>query len=322
MKIFTYHINVYIIIFISTAYSQTIDLGDKLLPATEQEISDFYFAKDVLGFPYLYQYDGDEKNILIPTRYQLSSAEEIAFQWYKEGLLAENKRGMTISQAIRENDTLSAPLPCEGFLGYEQLGKENQDPNFDSSSLIAAFYIAAKMGEIDDVLPFLRFSRVYTYKAGAGIRSPITSMHDREHLPLPPEDRLTYFPAAYALFSHPQKTIPLLLKVIPDKTISEDLRLRAASFLNTMNPSLIDDRLYQSCDEEINQKLRLIKEDALLWLDTLNAINDKFKEQDKVHWERYKKRWGIPEDVDIIKLNKENRQKEWEFLRTDFDPNQ
>ncbi|MBN2328804.1 MAG: hypothetical protein JXR73_16815 [Candidatus Omnitrophica bacterium] len=307
-----------LVVFAVPAFSQTFDFHQQSSSPSEQEISDFYFVKDVLGFPYDDRYT--KKNIIavIPSPYQLTPSEKVALKWHKDGLLTDENRRETLNQVIRSNDSALKSMPCEGFLSYSQFGEEHQKKGFDPSSLAAAFYLSAQSGEIGDILPFLRFSQVYTNPQGAGIPSPIASAHDNKETILPPKERLTYFPAAYALFSHSTEVIPLLLKTIQDATAPEDLRLRAAAFLNTMNPNLLNDRLYENCEKEMSPKLRLIKEEVVLWCDALDAITDHDKEQDRRHWDRYKKRWDFPDDVDMIEQRKKDRREAWKFLQVDY----
>ena len=104
-----------------------------------------------------------------------------------------------------------------GSLNYGAF--DYQYPEVDVPFLFAAMVLLAKTGEIEQIEPFLALSRIYfgsmteVYEnppAGFGLQ-PITNDNN-----LTKEQRLSFFPAAKAILTNPEKTKPLLISMIKD----------------------------------------------------------------------------------------------------------
>lgn len=135
-------------------------------------------------------------------------------------------------------------------------------PNLDVDLLFATFVICNKEKMIKNIDVLLEYSPIFI--GPEEIAEPILAPSVRKNGNISIEQRLKQWPAANAILSNPEKSIPLLIQVVKNTKIEEHIRLRASAFLNQLSPDSIKGIL-PSIEEEIAKQITCIQENNLSW---------------------------------------------------------
>ncbi len=208
--------------------------------------------ENLIGFPFDSDTVDEKTQRLIKGTLSsfLHVIEDNIIDLYWSGSLTQEKRTESLNKIIQNNYKKMKHLPLEGIMNLPALS--TQEPEVDITKLFASFMVCGAKGMITDIVPFLEYSRVFVGDdfLALGFRSTVVSWSQVEQepeKPLPPELRLIFWPAANAILKNPDVSLPLMIDAVKDKNLRIDLRLRAASFINTLDSDIINDELLHSC---------------------------------------------------------------------------
>ncbi|MFB3788906.1 MAG: hypothetical protein ACE15F_21305 [bacterium] len=281
-------------------------------------IANWAIIEQVMGFPF--DLDGiDEKNaaLIRGTYSTYLGAMGIAIsRCYEAGDLASGRREEFLEKLIRENYAKMKNLPLQGTMNGQAFA--SKEPEVDTIPLMAVFMICSQFQYIPDIVPFLECANIYvgdTYLA-FGYRGYIAGwsqvITQPDH-PLPPEKRLHFWPAAHAILTNPGISLPLLRDTVIRRDLRNDIRLRAASFINTLDPEYINPEWLSECEESIREQVLCIKEKGLNWryiwrypsIDPCDP-DEEFKQD-----ERLRQLMKLPADVNVRELRKQMEENDW-----------
>jgi len=281
-------------------------------------IANWALIEQVMGFPF--NLDGiDEKNAaLIRGAYStyLGAMEIAVSHCYETGDLASGRREAYVEKLIRDNFAKMKNLPLQGTMNGQALAA--CEPEVDTIQLMAAFMICGKFQYIPDIVPFLECANVYvgdTYLA-FGYRGYIAGWSQvitQPDQPLPPEKRLHFWPAAHAILANPEVSLPLLRDAVLRRELRNDLRLRAAAFINTLDPEYIQPEWLAECEESIREQVLCIKEKDLNWRYSwiYSSIDPCDPDEEFKQDERLRKLMKLPADVNMRVLRKQMEEHDW-----------
>ncbi|MGI6457975.1 MAG: hypothetical protein ACOX5R_20470 [bacterium] len=207
-----------------------------------------------------------------------------------------NEKGL-LNASIRKNTLNSIVEKQRGKNNKEQYALKNlqtlleQNPSIEASDLMASFVIMAKTGELASIDVLLEYATVSIGSTpvinntlsmgGIGFTAPAepAGMSEEEYFEQEKQkeaDSLSLYPAAQAILSNPSVSVPLLMEAVKNREYPEFIRLRAAGFLNTMAPEVLDDDLLSSVqDQNIQAQLKCLKEGDYTWKNIVpNLCND------------------------------------------------
>ncbi len=190
----------------------------------------------------------------------------------ESGIISSEKRGVFLNQVLNVEYEKVKSGKSKGYLtGSLNYGAfVDRYPEINAPLLFASMVLLSKTGEIEQIEPFLALSRIYfgsmteVYEnppAGFGLQ-PITNDNN-----LTKVQRLSFFPAAKAILTNPEKTKPLLISMIKDVNANLLLRLRAAAFLNEMDQAALGKVVAEGLEEEIAAEVLCIMERNVSWRD-------------------------------------------------------
>jgi len=270
--------------------------------------------EQVMGFPF--DLVGiDEKNAaLVRGAYStyLGAMEKAITNVYKEGDLVSGRREAYVEKIIREQYAKMKNLPLQGSLNGHALA--TREPDADTIQLMAAFMICGKFQYIPDIVPFLECANVYVgddYLAFGyrGVMVSWSQVITQPDQPLPPEKRLHFWPAAHALLANPEVSMPLLRDAVLRGDLRDDLRLRAATFIQTLDPECIQPEWLADCDASIREKILCIRDHELKWRDTF--IDPCNQENTIRHQELLRKILKLPADTNMKEVRKQMDEHLW-----------
>jgi hypothetical protein len=212
-----------------------------------------------LGFPF------NDANRLAYNKYSFAIGDQIK-TLQQNGFLSANNRKQVLRDIIDVNWKIMKKLPLEGYLniGYVQ----SEEPESDVCLLFAALVVVSKTGEIENIAPFLEFSKVFFGDAAEASQNPpyISSMANYYvNKDLTEIQRKSFWPASNAILNHATTTIPLLAAAVQDTKLAELLRLRAAAYLREMAPDVLNEEFIGKCEEPIAIKIRCILDKKATW---------------------------------------------------------
>jgi len=212
--------------------------------------------------------------MLSPSTMQIGSRIQ---ELQESGLLQENMQKGILAEIIEKNWHQTRTRPIDGLvnIGAFQFAEEE----VDAPLLLAAFVVSANKGSITQIAPYLEFCNVHFGRASEATPGAV----GMPMLDLPADTQLTkmqrlaFFPAAQAILSFPEASVPLLKKAVMDEELHEILRLRAAFFLKAMNPDLLSEAfISQINDQEVAQKIRCGIDKKAFWRTIHTRICDNF----------------------------------------------
>jgi hypothetical protein len=162
------------------------------------------------------------------------------------GELAVDRRKGLIQRVLNENVHQANSFPMEARINLGAFA--SAEPTIDVYTLFAMMVLAGNTGEIEEIEPFLAFCKINMGDVDSGAMVSF-AMFDRYH-GLTQKQRLSFYPAAHAILSHPEVTKPLLLKAWRDETLPPILRLRAAFFLKEFSPDLINEAFITQIEDD------------------------------------------------------------------------
>ncbi|MBN2326899.1 MAG: hypothetical protein JXR73_07080 [Candidatus Omnitrophica bacterium] len=291
----------------ASLFSATYDISDATSGVNR------VISEKLLGFPFdLTGIDQKTQQLIQGVHSDsLHGVQDEILDLYWSGSLSEGKLSETMKNTIANNFSLIRKLPLEGTMNLAAF--MTQEPQSDIKKLLAAFMICGIVGMIPDIIPFLECSNVCVGDAflALGYRPFISGSSQIEQdpgKPLPPEQRLTFWPASNAILKNPDISLPLLIETVKRTDIRTDIRLRAASFINTLEPDLINDGFIQSCDQELQKQLAAIRENGIKWRHSLKFTDEEFI---KKHNAILRKHLNLPPEVDMKQIRKEMDEHEW-----------
>lgn len=173
-------------------------------------------------------------------------------------LLDESNIKNTLQDIINVNSNRTKKEDwLNSYVNYGAL--QIEEPELELDLLLAAFSIASSKGIITDIEPFLKFSKVYfgsdweAMEVGFVIDSLVELEINKD---LTPEQRQKFWPAADAILSNPNVSIPLLVKAVQNDSMSELLRLRGVGFLLVMDKSKVDEIIIPTVEPQIAKKIQ------------------------------------------------------------------
>jgi hypothetical protein len=272
--------------------------------------------ENLIGFPFDSNTVDEKTQRLINGTFSsyLHVIEDNIIDLYWSGSLTQEKRAESLNKIIQNNHKKMNHLPLEGIMNLSALS--TQEPEIDITKLFASFMVCGAKGLITDIIPFLEYSRVFVGDEflALGFRGAVVSWSQVEQepeKPLPPELRLAFWPVANAILKNPDVSLPLMIDAVKDKNLRIDLRLRAASFINTLDPDIINDELLLSCEKEIQEKLLCIKNDGIKWRHSLAYVQDGNFMFRKNRNEILRKRLHLPENVDMKQIREQMDKSQW-----------
>lgn len=269
----------------------------------------------LFGFPF--DLEGvDEKNARLLRGYSNSNYSGLKsklVKLYKSGGL-ENKNRKDTVRKIFKKAIQEGKYPIEGMTDLNAFHTDN--PSLDVEEIVAGFIVAGKFAEFEDIVPFLEFSQVFYGDdlAAFGHRIMIVSLSQLEldpDQPLAPEQRLNFWPAANAILKNPDASLPLLMEAVQRRDLREDLRLRAVSFINTINGELINEDLLKNCEGSFRAKAYCIKEKNIKWRHPVYNVCKEKTEKDRQKDEMLLKKLNLDKNTDVKALREEMDRYRW-----------
>lgn len=214
------------------------------------QVIDSQILATVFGYPFTN--DIGAPKYFSNTNYK--KIRDILLSLYKEGKLEKDQINSTIDDLY--NNIKNIPIN-QDFSGNDG-ALQNKYPDLDVPKLLSMFILSARSGYIPDFQLYLRISRCNYYIAPNMLTISGTLPTEKQK-EATEDEILACYPAANAIISHPDKTLPLLQAVISDNTISVEIRLRAAAFLSDMKPELLTNEIQKMNDSSYVQNLRTIQ---------------------------------------------------------------
>lgn len=295
-----------IVISLGVSFVATEVSGEKLSSISlEERIALSEKVKQIFGFPF----DREGNSV---ANQNFHPVQEKLMEFCKTGVLEETKRQAVLSKILK-NALERGRFPIEGKSDFNALSTQN--PNIDVIELTAALIAAGRYKDIDDIVPFLEFSQIFYGNINLAFGHPLfilnfAALESQPNQPLPPEKRLTYWPAANALLKNQDVSVPILTTAVNRRDLRKDLRLRAASFLNTINPVLIDEDLLK-VNPDIKDELSCIKDRGIKWRHSIYQLCRNETEKERQRKEILRLKLGLPEDADIKEVQKNIDQDLW-----------
>lgn len=282
---------------------------------TESDVVNDALASKILGFPFNYDDFSGNERIYMKINAEIRQVKEAFLDMYWSGNLEETKRNDYLRDIVQENMKHVKPLKGEVNL----YAFRTQNPNTDPEQLIAVLLLYSRLGGIDDIIAFLELSKLkFGEDASAGAKQYYRTRFSNNRFNFfekgTPEQRLVLWPAANAIIKQPTETVPLLLNAIKDPDLRIDLRYRAATFINTLNPDFLDEDLLNVCDNDFAENIRTLKKYKIKWRENLPAPDREFEayfQEIDVRMKHYMKaRHGV-EIENYFLLKKEEEAAMW-----------
>ncbi|MEW6238308.1 MAG: hypothetical protein AB1656_23230 [Candidatus Omnitrophota bacterium] len=260
--------------------------NSKKMP-TESDIVNQEILKALVGFPIdLSEIDADENaknsNFRSALNHEYSSLSGEILKMYWSGSLVKEKRDAYLQSIFTEEFRKKSHFPIQGFNNLMAVYYRNLD-EIDSLRVLTAIFVSGQLGAIQDIKPYLEYATVFVgdFKLATGMNITYsTSMDMLPDIKLTPSQRIKFWPSACAIFNNTNTAVPKLLDAVKDKNLREDLRLRAAAFINTIDPSVIDQKLLENLEPAMAEKVQCIKKYSLKWRHMLDNVCEDTSERD------------------------------------------
>ncbi|MEW6238307.1 MAG: hypothetical protein AB1656_23225 [Candidatus Omnitrophota bacterium] len=277
----------------------------------ESQIINQEILKTLVGFPIdLSEINADEK--LKERRFKSQNHEyylmtDEILKMYWSGSLVKEKRDTYLQSIFTEEFRKKSHFPIKGIKNLMAVYYRNPD-EIDSLRVLAAIFASGQLGAIQDIKPYLEYATVFVgdSQLATGFLSFVYSidMADIPEVKITPSQRLKYWPSACAIFNNTNAAVPKLLDAVKDKNLREDLRLRSAAFINTIDPSVIDQELLDGLEPAMAEKVQCIKKKSLKWRHMLYNVCEDTSERDKKDEQLHKKSMAIPDGMTVEEARK------------------
>lgn len=271
--------------------------------------------RNVIGFPF--SVDGldakTQKFMKSAHNNELIGIKKEILEAYWNNHLSEENRLGYLRETIQRNYAKAADVTLDDIMNRHALA--SRVPEMNPDELLAAFILSSRTGEIADIIPYLFFSNIYVgddYFAFGypGVMISFSQAESIPDTPLPPEKRLAFWPAANAILKNPSITVPMLIETVKDKNIHRDLRLRAATFLNTIDAKTLRDRIGRE-PADLQKEIQSILDDDIRWRHSLYRIGYFDRHDPVAYYELKRKQMKLPPDADVKTILKEMDQYLW-----------
>ncbi|MBI1389915.1 MAG: hypothetical protein GC154_15855 [bacterium] len=208
------------------------------------------------------------------------------------------------------NDNMPTMREGRSFQGIMNDGAfAKKCPEIQTDLLMAALSLVAHQGHVYNVIPLLRLSNIHIGDSSKALGDPskgisgppsVGSMADihaalspssksPHPAPLSEDDQLALWPAAAAIIHNPTDAKPQLLSVLVDVKHSNEIRLRAASFLNQIDASVLTSDVLDSLDEVTRSKVACITLHNIRWRQLITDPCALYSKELQERWEQFKK---------------------------------
>ncbi len=283
----------------------------------EKQIADYEILKTLIGFPY----DRNGVDKIVEMRLGsiknlengIVSREILAMYW--SGSLVKEKRDDYLSSLLKEEMTKKNRFPIEGMNGL--MAVSSKDPErINPARVLAAILISGCIGSIQQIEPYLEFSTVYIGddSLATGSLPMFSKLWDNTidaYQTIIPDQRLKFWPSAFAILKNQEQSVPKLISALQDKNLREDLRLRAASFLNTIDPNILDQELLESLEPNIATQVQCIKDKLIKWRHSIRNVCKEKTERQKQRERKIREKLNIPDNVSLDELKRQDEKLIW-----------
>ncbi|MGC9328777.1 MAG: hypothetical protein ACP5I1_14170, partial [Candidatus Hinthialibacter sp.] len=121
---------------------------------------------------------------------------------------------------------------------------------------------------------------------------------------------LKFWPASDAIIANAEKTIPKLIDVIKNMDVNKTIRLRAATFLNTMDVNQLQAIMDQEAID-LRSEIQSILDQDIRWRHSLAMIGYFDRHDPTAYYELKRKQMKLPPDADVKIILKEMDECLW-----------
>lgn len=182
---------------------------------------------------------------------------------YQSGRMKDDRRADTLDEILQKCMSQESPQ-------FLSLNPSNSDLWANREMLTAALVLVADTGDIRSIAPLLEFhdlnferdfeTRYHLSFVSGGIRFGPSEETD--------EKGINRWPAQNAIISHATATVQLLREAAADGILSQDLRLRAVSYLLYLDENIHRTDWFLNCDREFLEKCLAVRKPYFHWKHT------------------------------------------------------